>query len=130
MNLIKNKNMEGNAMKKFSLLLIAAILGSALTIGTFKLIETDNSIYKANYYPNETGIIDLFGIDVAVNYKKEFLNLGINSDFENILKISSGTILENNPDKIIETLQRMIERNPLFKQIILRSPTWKKLLGL
>lgn len=35
-------NMEGKAMKRFSLFILASVLGSALTIGTYNLFETKN----------------------------------------------------------------------------------------
>ena len=35
--------MEGKAMKRFGILVFAAVLGSALTIGTFKVFETENN---------------------------------------------------------------------------------------
>ena len=50
---------------------------------------------------------EILGVPIAVNYKKEYLNLGINEDFDNILKISGGEIINNDPTEIIETLQSL-----------------------
>ncbi len=59
-------------MKKFSLLLIAAILGSALTIGTFKLIETDNSKSLKIEHISETPVV---GAAYTVNQNGEVVPL-------------------------------------------------------
>jgi hypothetical protein len=67
--------------------------------------EVDKGIFKANYYPNASGITQLLGIPVAVNYKKEYLNLGINTDLDKVLEISEGGLLENNADVIAEKLK-------------------------
>ena len=67
--------------------------------------EIDNNLYQGNYFPNQTGLGDIIGVPIAVNYKKEYLNLGINEDFEKILKISGGQIIDNDPKTIIQTLQ-------------------------
>ena len=67
--------------------------------------EVDKGIFKANYYPNASGITQLMGLPVAVNYKKEYLNLGINKDLDKMLEISEGDLLKNNPDVIAEKLK-------------------------
>jgi len=63
--------------------------------------ETDKGIYKSNIYPEEIGIIDILDRKAAVNYKKEYLNLGINQNLDKTLRITDGQLLENDP-KIIE----------------------------
>ncbi len=66
--------------------------------------EISKGIFKASYYPNTTGIINLL-VPMAVNYKKEYLNIGINEDFERILKISGGELLENDAAIIADKLK-------------------------
>ncbi len=75
------------------------------TSNKINFYEIDNNLYQGNYFPNQTGLGDILGLPVAVNYKKEYLNLGINKDFKNILKISGGKIIDNDADTIIQTLK-------------------------
>jgi hypothetical protein len=60
--------------------------------------ETEKGLYQASIYMNRTGIIDILNIKAAVNYKKEYLSLGISKDLPKIIGISGGEMLENTPD--------------------------------
>jgi len=71
--------------------------------------EISKDIYQTNYYVNDTGIHNVLGQDVGVNYKKELLNIGTSEDFKKILEISGGTMLEDDHQKIKETLQSLSE---------------------
>ncbi|MBN2368052.1 hypothetical protein JXC34_03460 [Candidatus Woesearchaeota archaeon] len=67
--------------------------------------EVDNGLFKANYYPNSTGITELLNISAGVNYKKEYLYLGMNKDFDKILQISGGELLEPDAAQISERIK-------------------------
>ncbi len=69
--------------------------------------EAEKGIFKAGLYTNTTGFIEIAGIPAAVNYKKEYLNLGLNPNFRNILKISGGDLIENDPAIIKEKIQSL-----------------------
>lgn len=70
--------------------------------------EISNNIYQANFYPNQTGIANIVGSPAAVNYKKEYLNLGINSNLKKVLGISGGELLSLEGD-ITERLKSLTE---------------------
>jgi uncharacterized membrane protein len=70
-----------------------------------KFYEMEKGLFRAGFYPEETGIVDLAGYPGAVNYKKEYANLGISDSFERSLMISGGEMLENDPEIIAEKLK-------------------------
>jgi hypothetical protein len=68
--------------------------------------ETEKGLFKANFYLNKTGIVDILGLKAAVNYKKEYLSLGISKDLAKITGISGGEVLDNTPE-IAEKIQSL-----------------------
>lgn len=59
-----------------------------------KIYEIKKGIYKSIVYINETGIYNILNKKIAVNYEKEYLNLGFNNELENILKITGGKLID------------------------------------
>ncbi|MEM3374510.1 MAG: VWA domain-containing protein [Candidatus Woesearchaeota archaeon] len=64
--------------------------------GSLKLYEIRKGLFKSNIYFNETGLIKIFDNLYAVNYRKEYLNLGFNEELEKITQISGGILIEDN----------------------------------
>ncbi len=69
--------------------------------------EEKKGIFKSNFYANETGIVDILGTKAAVNYKKEYLNLGISREFENTLQISQGSYIQDNFSEELKSLTKV-----------------------
>ena len=69
--------------------------------------EDSKGIYLGNFYANETGITSILNTPAAVNYKKEYLNLGINRDFEKILQITGGSYISKEFDTNLESLTKI-----------------------
>ena len=64
--------------------------------------EIEDGLFQANYFPIQQGLNEILGNKVAVNYKKEYLNIGMNSELSSILKISNGELLDEiNPESLI-----------------------------
>ncbi|MEM4397472.1 MAG: VWA domain-containing protein, partial [Candidatus Woesearchaeota archaeon] len=66
------------------------------------LYEIKKGIYKSNLYFNETGVFEILNKKIAVNYKKEYLNLGFNDKMENFVKITGGSLIEINENNYNE----------------------------
>lgn len=79
--------------------------GSMPKSDALSFYESEKGIFRTNYYPDETGIVNLLGMPFAVNYKKEYLNLGISGDFQRVLSISGGEMLDNDAGMIAEKIK-------------------------
>jgi uncharacterized membrane protein len=84
-------------------------------VAGYNFYETEKGIFKATLYANQTGFVNIAGVPAAVNYKKEYLYLGINPGFETVLKISGGEMLENDPNVIKERIQSVSSVESLKK---------------
>ncbi|AJF61722.1 hypothetical protein QT06_C0001G0888 [archaeon GW2011_AR15] len=60
--------------------------------------EYEKGIYKGNYFPQKTGIASILGRNAAVNYQKEYLNIGMDPELERTLAITGGKLI-NTDDK-------------------------------
>lgn len=67
--------------------------------------ETKKGVYKGNFYSNNTGVTKILDKLVAVNYKSEYLYIGINKDFQNMVEITGGQIINMDNDNYIEQLK-------------------------
>ncbi|MBN1503364.1 VWA domain-containing protein [Candidatus Woesearchaeota archaeon] len=85
--------------------------------------ERDN-VYKAYYLPFVTGFSEIMDREAAVNYKKEYLELGVDTKLDKILAISGGEILKN-VEEISEKLKSMAKAESVQRISI----SWLFLLG-
>jgi uncharacterized membrane protein len=74
--------------------------------------KVDVNTYNAEFRPESTGFFNFLGADVAVNYNTEYLNLGINEDFINLINSTGGRIFEKDDlegiiDFVIEKSRRI-----------------------
>ena len=67
--------------------------------------ETKHGSYSANFYSNKTGITKILDKLAVVNYKKEHLNIGINKEFENMVAISGGQMIDMENEEYIQQLK-------------------------
>ncbi|MFH2021639.1 MAG: VWA domain-containing protein [archaeon] len=70
----------------------------------WNLYPTGKNLYTMNFYPNRTGIVGILDERAAVNYKKEYLHIGMSGEFESALAITGGKILDLD-ENIAENIQ-------------------------
>ncbi len=101
---------------------------STPTIDDITLTEIDKNIFKGDFIPDKTGFFTIMGEEFAINYPREFEEVGINSQLEELVRISGGELLDiNNPEKIIEKIrkdsEKVIEDREYYRFIILPLAT-------
>ena len=74
--------------------------------------KTDVNYYRAEFEPEATGFYTFLGADVAVNYKEEYSDLGIDEKFINLINSTGGTVFEKDDldgiiDFVIEKSRRI-----------------------
>ncbi|MEM2131383.1 MAG: hypothetical protein QXR96_02585, partial [Candidatus Woesearchaeota archaeon] len=76
------------------------------------IYEVKKGLFKSNLYFNETGVFEILNKKIAVNYNKEYLNLGFNNEMENFVKITGGSLIEVNENDINENelKEKIIEK--------------------
>ena len=80
-------------------------------ISEVQLIEVDTNIYSGNLIPDQTGFFKILDEEFAVNYPREFENLGINPKLEELVRITGGEILDVGDHKdIIEKIKKDSEK--------------------
>jgi len=71
------------------------------------LIQTDVNLYSGTIKPDKTGFFKIENEEFAVNYPKEYEQLGMNPELESIVKITHGSILDvNSPDEIANKIKK------------------------
>ena len=73
-------------------------------------------LYRAYYNPSNIGFITMLNEPVAVNYKREYLDLGVREGFKEVLKSGGGEIFEKDINKIISTLESKARREILREE--------------
>jgi len=77
------------------------------TLKDVDLIQTDVNLYTGIIKPDSTGFFQIENEEFAVNYPREYQDLGLNPDLESIVKVTGGTILNvNDPDEIVEKIKK------------------------
>src|SRR3989344_1320512 len=71
--------------------------------------KVDNNLYQATIIPQNTGIQELLGARYAVNYAREYENIGINPELETIRSITGGK--EFHADDLEDILQTIINQS-------------------
>ena len=83
--------------------------------------KIDKNVYKAGFVPKTTGFHDFFDASMAVNYKREYEELGINPELVDIVSITNGRIFDkDNTTAIVE----FIRENSRRKKINEISYSW------
>jgi|TARA_B100001964_G_scaffold195553_1_gene219660 uncharacterized membrane protein len=76
-----------------------------------KFVKADVNLYNAKFKPARTGFYDFLGADVAVNYKKEFSDLGINEEFIDLVEQTQGKVFDKDDiESIIEFVKEKSKR--------------------
>jgi hypothetical protein len=74
-------------------------------------VKADVNLYNAKFKPARTGFYDFLGADVAVNYKKEFSDLGINEEFIDLVEQTQGKVFDKDDiESIIEFVKEKSKR--------------------
>lgn len=90
---------------------ISVISGSLPTHEKLSFFKSDANLYNAKYSPDSTGYYNFLGADVAVNYKDEFKDLGINKEFIKLVKQSQGMVFDKDDiDTILEFVKDKSKR--------------------
>ncbi len=64
------------------------------TLKDLSFVKTDKNLYRADILPESEGFYTLLQARYAVNYKKEYENIGFNSDFRRIITSTGGKLFE------------------------------------
>lgn len=76
-----------------------------------KFAKTDVNTYTANFYPEKAGFESFFGADAAVNYKDEYKDLGVSSEFIGLVEQTQGKVFDRNDiDAILEFIKEKSKR--------------------
>tara|TARA_Y100000310_G_scaffold241784_1_gene245879 strand:+ start:43809 stop:46238 length:2430 start_codon:yes stop_codon:yes gene_type:complete len=78
-----------------------------------KFVKADVNLYNAKFDPERTGFYNFLGADVAVNYKEEFRDLGINSKFIGLVEQTQGKVFDK--DDINEIIEFAKEKSKRIK---------------
>src|SRR3989338_10542504 len=74
-------------------------------------IKSDVNFYTAKFDPTRTGFYNFLGADAAVNYKKEFEDLGINEEFLKLVEQTDGRVFDKEDiDGILEFVKEKSKR--------------------
>jgi len=83
--------------------------------------KIDKNLYRASFVPKTAGFHNFFDATMAVNYKREYEELGINTELIDLVSITNGRIFnKDNTTAIIE----FIRENSKRKKIDEKSYTW------
>lgn len=90
----------------------------------FSLSEVDDGVYIGSTNPTETGFFNILNEEFAVNYAREYEDLSINEELEQLIKISGGEYLEtSDAARIIEKIRqdsiRVVEDREYYREYIL-----------
>jgi len=87
----------------------------------FLFSKITKNLYRASFVPKTTGFHDFFDASMAVNYKREYEQLGINPELIDLVSITNGRIFnKDNTTAIVE----FIKENSKRKKIDEKSYTW------
>ena len=74
-------------------------------------IKSDVNFYTAKFDPTRTGFYNFLGADAAVNYKKEFEELGVNEEFIKLVEQTDGRVFDKDDiDGILEFVKEKSKR--------------------
>lgn len=76
-------------------------------------IKTDVNFYNAKFNPTRTGFYNFLGADAAVNYRNEFMDLGIDEKFIKLVEQTQGKVFDK--DDILGILDFVKEKSKRIK---------------
>jgi len=76
-------------------------------------IKSDVNFYNAKFNPTRAGFYNFLGADVAVNYKKEFKDLGVDEEFLKLVEQTGGKIFDK--DDILGIIEFVKENSKRIK---------------
>jgi len=76
-------------------------------------VKADVNLYNAKFKPARTGFYNFLGADVAVNYKKEYRDLGVNEEFIKLVEQTQGRVFDK--DDIEEIIEFSKEKSKRIK---------------
>ena len=80
------------------------------------LYKIDDKLYRGTIKINKKGFNSVLGAVFAVNYKREYQDIKINPELEEVVKTTNGKIFEENQiDEIIEHVKQRSKREELRK---------------
>jgi len=92
----------------------------------FSLTEVDVNLYKGVLRPDKTGYFSVLGEEFAVSYPREYQNIEVNPDIDNLVAMTEGQVLSlDRPNEIIEKIRTdseiSEETREYFRELILGS---------
>ncbi len=92
-------------------LLVSVISDTVPKHESLKFIKADVNLYTARFKPTRMGFYSFLGADAAVNYKREFNELGVNSEFLSLVEQSGGKVFDKKDiDSILEFAREKSKR--------------------
>ncbi|OIO64311.1 hypothetical protein AUJ83_00015 [Candidatus Woesearchaeota archaeon CG1_02_33_12] len=104
---------------------ITVISESEPVLNDFIFSKIDQNLYMASFVPKAAGFHDFFDASMAVNYKREYEELGVNPELIDIVSITNGRIFDKDNTTAIV---KFIIDNSKRKNIDEKSYTWMLVL--
>jgi len=93
------------------IMIVNVISGSLPHHEKLDFIKSDVNFYNAKFRPARTGFYNFLGADVAVNYKDEFGDLGVDNEFIKLVEQTQGKVFDKNDiDAILEFVKEKSKR--------------------
>ena len=74
--------------------------------------KVDANAYTATFLPEEEGVLKILNTQVAVNYPREYKDLGLNPKLHDLVQFSGGKIFNpNDIEQIISTVESLSKRS-------------------
>jgi len=90
-------------------------------LNDFTFSKIDKNLYMTSFVPKTVGFHDFFGAVMAVNYKEEYENLGINPELIDVVGVTNGKMF--NKDNTTEII-KFVKENSIRKKIDKISYNW------
>jgi uncharacterized membrane protein len=89
-----------------------------------QLTETDSNVYSGSMIPDAKGFFSVLGEQFAVNYPREYKDIGVNPELGELVEITGGEMLSpEEPGEIIEKIkkdsEKIVEDRNYFRQFML-----------
>ena len=82
--------------------------------------KVGNNTYNSRFIPTTIGFDSILDVPYAINYDKEYQNIGINNDLTYVVENSKGKIFKpSNTNEIIQHVKYVSERTISDKQLII-----------
>ncbi|MBL7056166.1 VWA domain-containing protein [Candidatus Woesearchaeota archaeon] len=92
-------------------LFVNVISNSLPEHGQLDFVKSDVNLYTSTFEPNKAQFYNFFGADVAVTYKEEFKNLGVNNQFLQLVEQTQGKVFDKEDlDSILEFIKEKSKR--------------------